>query len=169
MSNEFGVGDVVSEISARLGGVAAETESEHGRWRLYLRAMDSPADRELLLRAVEVEPDQSVALSIVLEMMERLPSVESREWVHRLPPGRNRQFAEQRARDFCVMETLREGGTVVSGPGDWSIWLQIRAAEVSTDSGLLTRLAETGGTKRVRRIAAERLRLLRRGDPGRRV
>ncbi|MEU9200064.1 hypothetical protein [Streptomyces sp. NPDC048332] len=167
MSNEFEVGAVVSEISAHLGGVAAEVESEHDRWHLYLRAMDSPEGRKLLLRAVEVEPDQSVALSIVLEMMERLPSVESREWVRRLPPGKNRQFAEQRARDYCVMETLGEGGTVDGGPGDWSVWLQLRAAEVSTDSSLLTRLAETGGTKRVRRIAVDRLRLLRRGDPGR--
>lgn len=169
MSNEFGVGGVVSEICARLGGVAAEAESEHDRWHLYLRAMDSPEGRELLLRAVEVEPDQSVALSIVLEMMERLSSVESREWVHRLPPGRNRQFAEQRAGDFYVLETLGDGGTLDGGPGDWSVWLQLRVAEVSTDSSLLARLAESGGTKRVRRIAVDRLRLLRRGDPGRHV
>lgn len=150
--------DRLAEMRAQFGGETAATDDEHARWVLYQKAMASPGGWSLLQRALETEPDPAVALSVVLHMLERLPARERESWVRALRSADKREYAQRRAEELQILESILHGRELDSV--DWSVWLQRKLAEQASDVGILERLAQHGETKRVRRMAAERLRCL---------
>jgi len=149
----------VAAIVAQVGGQPVDVSSEHARWFLYQQAMLRPEAWSALEEAVRREEDDGVASSVVVDMLERVPVDGRQRWVDALSSPDVRRFAQGRADDLAVLEAAVVGENV--DPAHRSRWLQLRLAEQGTDHDLLARLADIGETKRIRRIAAERLRKLR--------
>ncbi|MEU6059874.1 hypothetical protein [Streptomyces sp. NPDC047097] len=129
----------------------------HARWELYRAALRSETARPLLPAAVRAEPDGALASGVIGEALERLPRPERDTWVAALPPA-VRAFSERRARELATLEDLRAGTPVqVPDVSDWSDWLQLRAATEVRHPEVLSALAASGRTKRIRRTARESL------------
>ncbi|MFI2429101.1 hypothetical protein ACH5A7_34285 [Streptomyces sp. NPDC018955] len=151
----------VLEAARRTGVENVDLSSEHARWEVYLRAMDSPAEWDLLREIVGLEPDPSVATSVVLRMLERVPDAERLAWAERLAVEGKRALAVLRVRELRILEADSPAGDEVA---EWSDWLQRAAAEKSASVRVLESLSRSGRTKRVRNLSAERLRALRRAS-----
>ncbi|WP_157878140.1 hypothetical protein [Streptomyces torulosus] len=120
-----------------------------------------------LLEIVGLEPDPSIAMSVVLRMVERVPEAERILWAEKITAERKRSLAVLRVRELRILEAVSGEAGVHGQPAscqiaEWSDWLQLRAAERSTSVSVLERLGESGLTRRVRHLSAERLRALRR-------
>jgi hypothetical protein len=149
----------VSALLAHVGAQAIDVNDEHERWSLYQAAMGLPQAWQALEEAVRLERDDAVATSVVLQMLSRSPADGRERWVRALSSAEKRKFARRRADELGVLEAAAAGEQVQ--PANWSRWLQERLAEQATDAGVLAYLARDGDTKRVRRAAAERLRVMR--------
>ncbi len=154
-----GTGPAVETIAACLGADVSGLGDEHARWAVYRRAMGVPKMWERLADAVREEPDQAVALSVVLCMLERVPTADRERWPQVIASLQKREFAQRRAEELAVLERAMAGAD--SHEAEWSRWLQERLSERATSVDLLERLAAEGATKRIRRTAAERRRILR--------
>ncbi|WP_405770283.1 hypothetical protein OG539_37000 [Actinacidiphila glaucinigra] len=162
-----GLDQVTAALAQRLGATPGDLSDEHERWALYRRALEDPACLPGLYDAVAVEPDQSVALGIVLHVLGGLPPSERPAWVDRLGTERGRAFAARRAREIGILQsasvTALFADEAVQDP--WSDWLQLCLAESSQEPAVLNRFAAAGRTKRIRRLATERERSIRRHSP----
>ncbi|MFF3560857.1 hypothetical protein ACFYXS_12555 [Streptomyces sp. NPDC002574] len=134
---------------------------EHERWARYRLAMDDPARLPELFDAVAAEPDDSIALGIVLHAaLAHVPAAERPAWTDRLGTERSRAYATRRARELGVLDSTSVSALLDDPPvqDSWSDWLQLRLATSSQEPAVLHRLATTGRTKRIRRLAAARAR-----------
>lgn len=121
--------------------------------------MEEPGLWGELVEAVRNEPDQAVAASVVLRMLERVPVGDRPLWVRSLSSPEKRSFAQSRADDLTVLEEAMAGR--VPELGGCSRWLQERLFERVSSAVLLRQLADEGATRRIRGTAAARLRGLR--------
>ncbi|MCL2582974.1 MAG: hypothetical protein FWE35_11000 [Streptosporangiales bacterium] len=163
------LGEAVRELARRVGKAVGDLSSEHERWWVYQRAVDSPQTWNVLLTAVSLEENPAVAGSVVSLLLEKMPASTRMTAVQALPPE-NRDFAAARARDLAVLDALADGSyrhAEGAGVDSWSTWLQLRGLERTGDERLLAELASQGRTKRVRGRAAHRLRLMKKGSSGR--
>ncbi|QTE30867.1 hypothetical protein [Pengzhenrongella sicca] len=148
--------------------VVSDWSDEHERWWLYSELLDDASVRELLLEAVQLEPDLSVASSVSMDMVAR-PDESPSRWIAALPgDSRQAELVAQRAGDLRVLLDVLAGQHV--GPdealGKWSDWLQRRVAEQCSDPELLRRLSAQANTSKVRRQAQDRARQLTGGRSG---
>ena len=152
--------DHAVERLARLVGVApVDFGDEHARWAVYLKGIELPAARRLLLQAVNAESDDNLAASVVLRIMERVGEAERAEWVNSLR-GDKHAYAHHRALELSVLERVLSGtlgsAEVAEQIDGWTDWLQLRIAEVATSSGVLAVMGEVGRTRRIRNTAKDR-------------
>jgi len=152
--------DGAVERLARLVGVAAgDLGDEHARWVIYLKGIELPVARELLLRAVSTETDDNLAASVVLRMIERVREDERAEWVDSLR-GDKRVYAHRRALEISILERILSGtfdsAEVAQQIDGWTDWLQLRIAESATVPGVLDIVGEAGRTRRIRNAAKAR-------------
>lgn len=135
-------------------------DDEHVRWNLYEASVPDRARRSLLRRAVRSEPNAPLASAVVVRVLEVVPDDERRQWADLLPQGRLRSFAVARSAELHLLDTLIEGGSTDVRRHDiegWSEWLQVRLAQRIDRTQVLDELSRSGTTKRVRRLARERL------------
>ncbi|WKE69392.1 hypothetical protein [Streptomyces sp. WP-1] len=127
--------------------------------------MQVPEEWPELLELVEQEPDDAIASSLVVNIMEIVPDSRRMQYVAALPPGRDREYAATRARELSILDKLStESGAsndVEFDAQSWSTWLQLRAADSARNETLLEALRAAGATKRIRAAAERRLRSLR--------
>lgn len=151
--------DIVRGIAASLGIPPEDLDSDHGRWRLYERAIDDSVASELLLRAVALETDRALAVSVVLRMLELVPDDRHSAWIDQLAPD-NRAYSVRRAAEIRLLRRVLSDGLDIqeaaSSLDSWSDWLQRRLATVVDDTQLLSLISARGRTQRVRNAAAER-------------
>ena len=141
----------------------AVDDDEHGRWPLYDEALRRPEANPVLLRLVGLEPNEGIAVSIVLQMVEAVDEAEQDRWVWALPADR-RGFARWRAREVGIARRVAGEGV---GPDEldveqWSDWLQRRVARDGGQLAVLDALAVDGRSRRVRAQAAEHARRARK-------
>ncbi|MFI0895619.1 hypothetical protein [Streptomyces sp. NPDC020983] len=86
---------VLDELSRRTGRPAGDT-GDH--WPLYEAALGDTANHALLFEAVWFEPDQNVALSVVLRVLGSLPEDEQARWIAQLRWEYSREYAQRCAR-----------------------------------------------------------------------
>lgn len=149
------------QLSSLLGlmGDSADWSDEHSRWRLYEEAMRREGTEELLFDTIGYEPVASVALSVVLRMLESDGRVSDRDWVGRLRDEVSQIYAASRLQDLNRFDQIESGDEVdlnTSAIESFSEWLQLRLAERSTNSSALILLANDGRTKRIRRVSSDR-------------
>ncbi|MEU6310671.1 hypothetical protein [Streptomyces sp. NPDC047014] len=150
---------LIKELAEALGDDLPSWRDGHARWDIYRRISLKAGAVDNLRRAVEIEPDAPIASAIVVMMLEHLDPSTRAEWVEMLHPS-VRPFSAVRARELETLESLsapsvpRVDKTALEG---WSDWLQLRIVESVTDRRILSTMAEQGRTKRIRRVAAERL------------
>jgi hypothetical protein len=156
--------EVITELSLLGGLELSDPRDGHVRWVLYRRMIDSGQNANLLFEAVGVEPDPSIALSVVLHLLEDLPATARSSWVSQLRVERDRVFAARRAIELDILDLSNAGGLSIQrsaeAPQEWSDWLQLNLANSCGDRDVLERLAERGQTKRIRRSAEQRMRFL---------
>jgi len=128
---------------------------------VYLASIGSADCTDLLFEAVHIESDRALALSTVLRMFEELPAENRGDWSAQLRTEKDRNYAAIRADEMAILESVKSGEAEVAWDEaravGWSDWLQTRLAGASRDSRLLQWLTEHGRTKRIRRIAHDRL------------
>lgn len=146
-------------LAARVGADPGDPSDEHARWAVYERAVPEAAAWPDLLRLVEREPDGAVASAAVVKLLEEVPDGLRARCVAALPPGGTREYARVRARELAILEDLAAGAEV-PGAGEWSPWLQLRAAGSARHRGVLEALAATGASRRIRHTARATLRTL---------
>lgn len=154
-----------SLLGVKQGAEGVDLSGGHARWEIYRRMMDSPAEWGRLLEVVGVEPDPSIAASVVLQMLERVPAPERVLWGDRMSAREEYSLVSLRMREIGILEAASgELGSSLAPDqvSEWSDWLQRRASRESTSPEVLGRLSQSGRTKRVRHLATERLRSLRR-------
>ncbi|MFD8035516.1 hypothetical protein ACFV3F_43720 [Streptomyces sp. NPDC059717] len=159
---------VLAALAARLGADPGDPSDEHDRWAVYREALDDPAHLPDLFDVVALEPLDSISLGIVLHLLGSLPPSERPSWIDRLGTDRSRAYATRRAREVAVLQA--DSVTALlddpSVQDSWSDWLQLGLADSSDEPAVLHRLATEGRTKRVRRLASERIRTIERHGPG---
>ena len=152
-------------LAGRVGSNHGSLESGHARWDIYSQAIPIAGEWPELLELVRQEPDDSIASSMVVKIMEVVPDSRRMEYVAALPPGRAREYAATRARELSIFERLSTGGDVSdeveSSTQNWSTWLQLRAANSARNEPVLEALSASGASKRIRAAAEQRLRSLR--------
>lgn len=147
------------DLAARVGADPPDPADEHARWALYARAAPVEEARPDLLWLVEREPDGALASAVVVRLLESVPQDLRPRCVAALPPGRTREYARVRARELAILEDLAAGAEVPD-VGEWTPWLQLRAAAAARHRGVLEALAATGATRRIRHTARTTLRTL---------
>ncbi|KUJ41139.1 hypothetical protein AB0N87_09415 [Streptomyces sp. NPDC093228] len=159
---------VLAVLAGRLGVDPGDPSDEHDRWAVYRDALDDPAHLPDLFDVVALEPLDSISLGIVLHLLGGLPPSERPSWIDRLGNDRSRAYATCRARELAVLQ----GDSVTALLDDpsvqdsWSDWLQLGLAGSSDERAVLHRLATEGRTKRIRRLASERIRTIEHRGPG---
>ena len=152
--------DLLGELAALVGESEGAWRSEHGRWELYQQAAVSPQARELLRRAIPLEPVPAMASAVVVMLLERSDRGRRRELVGLLDPA-VREFPERRVREIEILESIEGSngalGADVEAIETWSDWLQLKVVGVTRDERVLSVLAERGRTKKIRRLAREAL------------
>jgi hypothetical protein len=155
--------DVLGRIAGALGAPLPDAGTDHDRWRLYERAIESSASLDLLRQAVALEEDRTLATSVVLRILERAADDQQDDWIAQLTPE-NREYCKKRAAEIRILRRARQGalsaGEIASQMGDWTDWLQRRLVDGLSDGDSLAILSSQGKTKRVRNAATERLRAL---------
>ena len=142
-------------------GDAHMPENEHERYGAYIRAKGRQDCLGPLLECLRVEPDEALATSMLAALMEVLGPVD-RQGLLDIAPHDSVDFLRTRAEDLLLLEQLSAAGDVddevVGRLLASSDWLQRRAVEGVSAKSVLTVLAESGRTRRVRAQAAKRLR-----------
>jgi hypothetical protein len=158
---------VLTGIANAVGAHHTDIETDHGRWQLYERAMEASSALDLLRQAIALEEDRALAASVVLRMLEQVADVRQADWINQLAPD-NRRLSERRAVEIQALRRARDGVLptieIAADIGNWSDWLQIRLVDVLVDREGLAILSANGRTKRIRNLAAARLKALP-GEP----
>jgi hypothetical protein len=151
--------DAVEQLARLVGVAPGDLGDEHARWVIYLKGIESPAARDLLLRAVGAETDDNLAASVVLRMIEGIGEDGRAEWVNSLR-GDKREYAHRRALELSILERILSGtfdsAEVAQQIDGWTDWLQLRIAESATSPGVLDIVGEAGRTRRIRNTAKAR-------------
>lgn len=137
----------------------ADLGDEHERLALYRWAFDHDDAWARLLEATRAEQDDTVATSVVFEMLTRVPSEAAETWIA-ASPSTARSLVARRADDIEILRDHQVGSRVRrSAPAaEWSDWLQRRVAATSPDTEVLEQLHSEGRTRRVRSAAGQRLK-----------
>lgn len=148
---------LIQRLADATGEDVPDFRDGHARWRLYQLTAERMDASELLKKAAEIESDLSIASAIVVMMLERVDPSERQQWVEVLDPS-VRSFAERRTRELEILESIDSAavGSDLS-VDDWSDWLQRKVAQSTRDALVLSILADSGRTKRIRRLASEAL------------
>ncbi|MFE3178947.1 hypothetical protein ACFXPA_41935 [Amycolatopsis sp. NPDC059090] len=158
MLDEIFVRDL-RKFAREIGVGASEFESGHARWDVYFRAMRLDSEIDQLIALIGREPDRVMATSVVLSLLEQGPRSLRERAVGVLPVGASQDFARARMVELSVLEELVSGSSDAVEPNlmdNWSHWLQLRAAKLSSHRQVLEYLASAGATKRIRREALAR-------------
>ena len=151
--------DAVVQLARFVRAAPGNLGDEHARWEIYLKAMNSRAARELLLRAIDAESDANLATSVVLRMIEELGEAERADWVNSLR-GDKREYAHRRALELSTLERISSGKIdsveVAQKIDGWTDWLQLRIADSATSAGILDIVGDVGRTRRIRNAAKGR-------------
>lgn len=142
------------------------TPSEHIRFQQYLRDLERvPEHSELdLVAAVLDDPDQAMAVSAVLQHLDRraggLHDDQFAVWAaHMAARVEGNDLLVRRIRDWTTLKAVNAGQPIDSvALADATNWLQRAIAETTTSSAALTILAEPGRTRRIRNTASIRAR-----------
>ncbi|WP_063762284.1 hypothetical protein [Streptomyces sp. NRRL F-5123] len=155
---------VLDELADRTGLPVGDADNGHDRWRLYEAALGEAENFGLLFEVIWFEPDQNVALSVLLPVLERLPEGERARWIAQLRWEYSREYAQRYARDVALLQSAALTPLLADGEvqESWSDWLQVRLAQASPEPAVLRRLGERGRTKRIRGYASSRLAALDR-------
>lgn len=158
-------GERIGALARRVGADLGDLGSGHVRWGIYSRAMEDRGEWPELLELVREEPDSPVASAVVVGLLEVLPDHLRMDYVLALPPGGDREYATNRARDLAMLERISAGSWTSCDERfdiqDWSAWLQLQAANKANDVPVLEGLSSLGKTKRIRAAAERRLRVVR--------
>ncbi|MFI9363754.1 hypothetical protein ACIG5E_22270 [Kitasatospora sp. NPDC053057] len=143
---------------------------EHARLARYRRAFAQVAPEHAagLVARVLADPDRAMASGAVCEYLDRraaelLTDPGFLAWCRELAEAATADdFAVRRLREWALLRAVALGEP-------WeerqllaaSDWLQLHAAETSPAGSCLSVLAEAGRTRRIRNVAASRLRGLR--------
>lgn len=157
---------IVDSLAALEGGSTLDPSDGHERWALYRRASSLKDRTGLLFDAVRFEPDPEIALSLVLLMFDKLLAAEREAWAEQITTAKQRDFAWKRIRELDILHSAEKGelslDRAADTHGEWSDWLQLRVADSAADGRILEILSNLGRTKRIRRIADNRIRSLKR-------
>lgn len=158
---EARIADLVRELAGMLGDSSPNWRDEHVRWEIYRQASLLSQTAELLLRAVEAEPEATMASAVVVMMLERVEPSERDKWLEALPPN-VRRFAEARSVELGILDLMSSGDVPedfgVDTVGGWTDWLQRKIVESTRNVDVLEILASHARTKKVRRLAHDALR-----------
>ncbi|TCC56486.1 hypothetical protein E0H73_32940 [Kribbella pittospori] len=132
----------------------ADLTDEHVRWEIYQRVLVQPEARRHLRAVLPTEPVPSLASSVVIELFNHIPPTDRAAWLEVLPAS-TRPFATQRLADLELLESHQD--LEVFDPAPHTPWLQRQLAANSINPTLLTVLATTGTTRRIRALARVRL------------
>ena len=138
---------------------------DHERWRVYKSAIESEKCRTDLMLAVAADPNPTLAGAVVIEVI-RNGAREISAWLELLPVGsRERVTAESIYADLVVMREVVLPGVDVDPAevAQWSAALQREAARAADNVRTLAALSEHGKTARIRALALDRARQLKRG------
>ena len=156
--------EVIAELVVLGGSASVDPHDGHSRWALYRQALGAGQPSDLLLDAVAFEPDPSIALSLVLHVLEEVPEGDRPTWISRLSDSKGRDYATKRGEELGILQAAVAGDLAIDAVSmvfdAWSDWLQLRVAETCLDRAILGALSEHGRTKRIRRIASDRERSL---------
>ncbi|TFV33510.1 hypothetical protein E4K10_35565 [Streptomyces sp. T1317-0309] len=158
---------VLAVLAGRLGADPGDPSDEHDRWAVYREALDDPAICRICSTSWPSSPSTASPSASSCTYRQSPPS-ERPSWIDRLGTDRSRAYATRRAREVAVLQ----GDSVTALLDDpsvqdsWSDWLQLGLADSSDEPAVLHRLATEGRTKRVRRLASERIRTIERHGPG---
>ncbi|GAA1030717.1 MULTISPECIES: hypothetical protein [Amycolatopsis] len=147
------------EFAHEIGAEASSFESGNIRWDMYCRAMRLDIEIDQLIALIGREPDRVLVTSVVLSLLEQGPRSLRERVVGVLPVGASQDFARARMAELSVLEELLSGSSDAVEPDlmeNWSHWLQLRAAKLSSHRQVLEYLASAGATKRIRREALAR-------------
>ncbi|HEU5427417.1 MAG TPA: hypothetical protein VFU74_11115 [Actinocrinis sp.] len=144
----------------------SETASEHTRFQRYLHKLEQvPEHGESdLLGAVLRDPDQAMAVSAVLQHIDRrasgLDDDQFAQWAAQTATRvEGHAPLVRRLRDWTTLKAINAGQPIDGAAlADATDWLQRTLAETTTSSAALTILAESGRTRRVRNTASIRAR-----------
>ncbi|MDQ3786875.1 MAG: hypothetical protein M3422_06485 [Actinomycetota bacterium] len=143
---------------------------EHVRWAVYRRVIASlTADSEhTAVAAILRDPADLVARSAVVELvdtraMQATDPAAFQEWAAGLDLGDlaavHQEFVRGRVHDWTVYLAVENGHTPTAAEIDGvTNRMQRLLAEHSTSQAVLAVLAETGRTRKIRNIAANRIR-----------
>ncbi|MFD7022413.1 hypothetical protein [Promicromonospora sukumoe] len=153
---------VFADIARAVGAHCAVVEDEHARWFVYWKAAPEAGLRALLLEVV-AEGEQ-LQRPVVTEVLKYVDDVEGARWVDLLA-GEDREFAERRRREWALIRELETRPRTLAGEiAALSPWCQRRLIERIADDVVLRDLAEHGVSRKIRHMARERMRLLRRAQ-----
>jgi hypothetical protein len=157
-------------IDVDVGDAVAD---EHVRWSVYQRiASVAAASRErggdrAIVAAMLRDPVEMVAKSAVVDLVDKVAvkatdPTEFRRWsaevlleTDRFEAEGNREFVRRRIRDWLCYLSVKDG-QVPAELAEVSNWMQRVLAETSTSLPVLTLLAESGRTRKIRNIAKNR-------------
>ncbi|GAA0980476.1 hypothetical protein GCM10009555_047030 [Acrocarpospora macrocephala] len=154
--------EAIRSLADLAGEEIVDFRDEHHRWHLYQRVINSerPDLRDVLYQVIGRDEDDALALTVVLHVLEQVPEVERHAWVDRLRTSKSHQYASARSFDIGMLESILQGAiseNAWQALQERSDWLQLRLARRSESAVVLDELANSGRTKRIRRLAAERL------------
>jgi hypothetical protein len=166
MSLREDIREILTATGVHQGDLETLLRDEHARYRLYLEALTlAPATRERdLIAAVLRDPDRIMAEAAVVAHADRqatlLRSYESfSAWARRIADLiEEYDFLQRRLNEWQLFKRIIDGAEEVNAVHDASDWLQRKLSEEAISRTVLTELAATGRTKRVRNVAQSRLK-----------
>jgi hypothetical protein len=156
-------------------------EDEHVRTELYLKviavatASQHRDNDRIIVATILRDPIELVSKTVVVQLVDNIAMrttdpAEFQQWAAGLIPKINlfkaegsRRFLHRRICDWTIYLTINAGQIPTSAElTDATYWMQRIIAEKSTSLPILTVLAESGRTKKIRNIARNRAGTLMR-------
>jgi hypothetical protein len=164
---EFGIDDV---------DLDAAVADDHLRSTSYQRVVAATADADsrdydrTLVATILRDPVEMVSKTAVVDLIDRLATRatdtrEFQQWsaeilpaLTRLEAEATREFIRHRVQDWLFWLSIKDGHVPVAAElADVTNWMQRLLAEESSSLQVLTLLSESGGTKKIRNIAKNRI------------
>ncbi|MBO0608904.1 hypothetical protein [Myceligenerans salitolerans] len=149
--------EVFEQIAHAVGAHIADVHDEHERWQVYWTAISHEDLRPLIREAISEGEDR--VRQIVVETLKYVDEAEGRTWVDLIQSDHDRAFAEQRLREWALIREIadRPRKIAIELP-ELTLWCQRRIIEHATSDLVLSDVAESGSSKRIRHAAREKLR-----------
>ncbi|MFI9582343.1 hypothetical protein ACIHCQ_10955 [Streptomyces sp. NPDC052236] len=147
-------------------GFGGDQPAEHQRFACHLQALAIVRDEDEadLVTAVLRDPDTTMAQSAVVRHLDRragqlLTDERFTHWAHAMATVvHEREFLTRRLHEWTLLRsTTPHESWTTEEVATASEWFQRKAAETVTSPAVLTLLATTGRTRRVRVTASRRL------------